>query len=83
MIIDADSGLFGAPTANFKKEMERLDLRTSKFRSIPATNEDYTRYQLQTANADLDDLREALKQAGTPAGQVDEIVRAIWSSGSS
>jgi hypothetical protein len=74
MIIGPDSGLTGAPTANFQKEMERLDLRASKFRAMPVTNEDFTRYQTQTANADLDDLREALKQAATPAEKLDEIV---------
>lgn len=53
-----DRALLVAPTANFRRELARLQLVTSRFDHLSATNG----YQQQTFDAEMSDLAAALKR---------------------
>src|SRR5690242_3627136 len=67
-----DKAVLVAPVANFKRELDRMKLLPPGFRANPATNS----YQQQTVEADLMDLRAALRKAGVPTKQKEEILNA-------
>src|SRR5580698_4259190 len=69
LLLDGDKAVLGAPVADFRLELARMGLRTPQFQDVRATNG----YPAQTADADIDDLRAALKQAGTPDAEMEEI----------
>jgi hypothetical protein len=67
-----DKAVLTAPVADFKRELDRMKLLPPGFRANPATNS----YLQQTVEADLMDLRAALRKAGVPTKQKEAILQA-------
>jgi tetratricopeptide (TPR) repeat protein len=70
LLLEGNNAVLGAPVADFRLELERMGLHTPKFPAVHATNG----YTAQTADVDIDDLRAALKQAGTPNAELEDII---------
>jgi hypothetical protein len=62
LLSSGDEALLAAPTANFRRELERLNLAPSRFDHMAATNG----YAQQTFDAELSDLTAALRNAKLP-----------------
>ena len=65
-----DRAVLDAPKARFQLELKRIDLPAPQFHAVIATNDDET----ATTDAENDDLRAALKKAGTAASEVQDIL---------
>jgi len=71
LLTQGDQAVLVAPEGNFAAELARINLGLSRIRAIPPDlTGDYTS---QSVAAELADLRRALKQLGTPSGNVDLI----------
>src|ERR1051326_4103164 len=62
LLDQGDEALLAAPIANFDGELDRIKLPQPKFRAVVATND----YLTQSTEADLADLRAALRKTGMP-----------------
>src|SRR5512142_582465 len=62
LLTQGDQAVLVAPEGNFAAELARMNLGHAPFRAIPPEGRD--RYAAQSIEAELADLRRALKQAG-------------------
>ncbi|MGH7939882.1 MAG: hypothetical protein ACREFR_02270, partial [Limisphaerales bacterium] len=67
-----DDAVLAAPVADFDHEMQRMHLGTNAFLAVTTTNS----YAKESTDAELDDLRAALKKMDAPASTVDSILKA-------
>ena len=65
-----DDAVLAAPTASFDRELQRMQLKPGSFVAVPATND----YANQTIEADLADLRSALRKTDLSKTAREEIV---------
>ncbi len=72
LLSGGDESLLAAPTANFRRELERLNLAPSRFDHVAATNG----YAQQTFDAELNDLTAALRKAKVPDETAIPIIAA-------
>lgn len=72
LLSGGDEVLLTAPVANFRRELERLNLAPSRFDHIAATNG----YEQQTFDAELADLAAALKRTKVSGEEAAPIVAA-------
>ena len=70
MLDRGDDAVLAAPVADFYKELQRINLPAPKFGAVASTNDHFT----QSTEADLADLRAALKKRGVPVEKRIEIV---------
>jgi hypothetical protein len=68
-----DEAVLVAPYASFFREIERMQLVTSRHIAKPLTNDQS--YAEQTSDADLEDLRAALRKAGVGTKERSAIVK--------
>lgn len=76
LIGGGDGAVLTAPVAWFAKELTRVKLPPSKFKAINAPHEGApsASEKKTTLEADVTDLRAALRRANTPANRIEEIV---------
>lgn len=67
-----DKAVLAAPVADFTRELDRMKLSPPNFSANPATNS----YMQQTAEAELADLRAALRKAKVPTKKKEEVLKA-------
>src|SRR5436190_4335534 len=70
MLDRGDDAVLAAPVADFYKELQRLNLPAPKFQAVLSTNDHFT----QSTEADLADLRAALKKGSVPVEKRIEIL---------
>jgi LysM repeat protein len=66
-----DQAVLLAPVADFHRELARMNLPAPRFQSVPATNG----YEAQTLEADLAELRAALKPAKSTTKERNDLVQ--------
>jgi hypothetical protein len=71
LLAQGDQAVLVAPEANFAVELASMDLGRPRFHAIPLKEK--RDYDGQSAEAELADLRKALKQAGTTAAEIERI----------
>src|SRR5579883_3100616 len=71
LLAQGDQAVLVAPEGNFAAELSRMNLGRTRVRAIPP--EQRGGYAAQSLEAELSDLRKALKQAGTPPADADFI----------
>lgn len=72
LLSSGDDALFTAPVADFRRELELLQLAPSRFDHVAATNG----YAAQTCDAELADLATALQRAQVPGVTAAPIIAA-------
>ena len=72
LLSSGDEALLASPIANFRRELERLNLSPSRFDHVAVTND----YEQQTLDEELADLAAALKKIKVPGEEAATIIAA-------
>ena len=65
-----DDAVLAAPIASFDRELKRMQLEPGDFEAVPATND----YAIEAVEADLSDLRSALRKTKLSDDEREEII---------
>jgi len=70
MLDRGDDAVLAAPIADFNRELERIHLLPANFHAVLTTND----YAIQTIEADVEDLRRALRKTELTKAECERIV---------